>query len=299
MFERASVIRENRKLFFTCHRPRVGEKMVSYDEVVEAVVDILRRAETELGDDIVRALKQAHQNETEEIARRNLATILENIEAAGKLKVPMCQDTGLPVFFVEIGKELCLDFDLKKAIAEGVERATMEVPLRPNAVDPITRKNPGNNVGDGMPQVNIDLTEGDSLKITVLPKGAGSENVSALKMMLPGQVDEIPRFAVEVVKKAGGKPCPPVIVGIGIGSTFDGAAKLAKKALLRDITRMDEYERKILDAINSLGIGPMGLGGKTTALAVLVERGYCHTASLPVAVNIQCWANRRASIVLR
>lgn len=285
--------------FFTLPPASWGEKMVGYDDVVGAVVDILKKAETELGDDVVRALKQAHQNETEEIARRNLAAILENIDAAGKLKVPMCQDTGLPVFFVEIGRELCLDFDVKGAIAEGVEVATKEVPLRPNAVEPLTRKNPGNNVGDGMPQVNVDFVEGDFLKITVLPKGAGSENVSALKMMLPGQVNEIPRFVVEVVKNAGGKPCPPVIVGVGIGSTFDGAAKLAKKALLRNITEMDRYERRILDAVNSLGIGPMGLGGKTTALAVLVEKGYCHTASLPVAVNIQCWANRRASIILR
>lgn len=285
--------------FFTLPPAQMGEKMVEYEDVVGAVVDVLRRAETELGDDVVKALKHAYKNETEEIARRNLAAILENIDAAGKLKVPMCQDTGLPVFFVEIGRELCIDFDLKGAVAEGVEIATREVPLRPNAVEPLTRKNPRNNVGDGMPQVNVDFVDGDSLRITVLPKGAGSENVSALKMMLPGQVNEIPRFVVEVVKKAGGKPCPPIIVGVGIGSTFDGAAKLAKKALLRDITRMDEYEMRILDAVNSLGIGPMGLGGKTTALAVLVEKGYCHTASLPVAVNIQCWANRRASVVLR
>jgi len=295
----SQTFKQNRKLFFQFIKMLLGEKMVGYDDVVKAVVELFKKAETELGEDVVRAIRHAYQNETEEIAKRNLAAILENIDAAGKLKVPMCQDTGLPVFFVEVGRELCIDFDLKGAIAEGVEIATKEVPLRPNAVEPLTRKNPGNNVGDGMPQVNVDFVDGDSLRITVLPKGAGSENMSALKMMLPAQVNEIPRFVVEVVKNAGGKPCPPIIVGVGVGSTFDGAAKLAKKALLRDITQMDEYERRILDAVNSLGIGPMGLGGRTTALAVLVEKGYCHTASLPVAVNIQCWANRRASVVLR
>jgi len=276
-----------------------GGIMVNYDDVVNTVVELFKKAETELGEDVIKAIQKAYEEEDNEVARSNLKAILENVQAASRLKVPMCQDTGLPIVFVELGRELCLDFDLKKAITEGVAIATEKVPLRPNAVHPLTRQNPGNNVGMHMPQINIDIVEGDSLKLTVMPKGAGSENVSALKMMLPSQVKEIPKFIVEVVKNAGGKPCPPVFVGVGIGSTFDGAAKLAKKALLRNVTEMNEFERQILDAVNSLGIGPMGLGGKTTALAVLVEMGHCHTASLPVAVNIQCWANRRASAVLR
>ncbi|RLI80064.1 fumarate hydratase [Archaeoglobales archaeon] len=272
--------------------------MVDYDDVKFAIVELFKKAETELGEDVIKAIKNAYEREDNEIAKNQLKTILDNIDAAGRLKVPMCQDTGLPIVFVEIGKELCLNFDLKKAIVDGVKIATEEVPLRPNAVHPLTRENPGNNVGLYMPQINIDFVEGDKLKLTVMPKGAGSENMSVLKMLLPSQVDEIPRLVVDAVKNASGKPCPPIFVGVGIGSTFDGCAKLAKKALLRDVTVMNEYEREILNAINMLGIGPMGLGGKTTALAVLVETGYCHTASLPLAINIQCWANRRASKVL-
>ncbi len=287
------------KNFFFNDILHLGDWMVSYDDVVETIVELFRKAETELGEDVLRALKEAYEREENELARNTLKAILQNVEAANNLKVPMCQDTGIPVVFVEIGRELCLDFDIKKAIIEGVKRATKEVPLRPNAVHPLTRENPGNNVGDYVPLINIDFVEGDYLKLTAMPKGAGSENVSALKMMLPTQVKDVQKFVIETVKNAGGKPCPPIIVGVGIGSTFDGSAKLAKKALLRDITKMNEFERELLEKINRLGIGPGGLGGKTTALAVLVEIGYCHTASLPIAVNIQCWANRRASAILR
>ncbi|WP_457550541.1 fumarate hydratase [Archaeoglobus sp.] len=272
---------------------------MEYEDVVETVVELFRKAETELSEDVLKAIKYAYENEESEIARMNLKNILENVEYAKSRKVPMCQDTGLPIVFVELGRELCLDFDLKSAIVEGVKKATAEIPLRPNAVHPITRENPGNNVGVRMPIVDIDLVEGDELKIAVLPKGAGSENCSALKMMLPHDVDRIKMFVVDVVKNAMGKPCPPIFIGLGIGSTFDGAAKLAKKALLRDVTKMNDFEIEILEAVNELGIGAMGMGGKFTALAVLSEIGYCHTASLPVAVNIQCWANRRAFAVLR
>ncbi len=272
--------------------------MVSREEVIEVVVDLLRKAHTELPEDVVNALKNAYERE-EGIARSIIKAILDNISASKNLGVPMCQDTGIPVVFVEIGREVDLNFDLKEAIREGVKKATKEVPLRPNAVHPLTRKNPGTNVGSHIPQINIDLVEGDAIKLTIMPKGAGSENVSSLKMLLPSQVDQIERFIIETVKNAKGKPCPPIIVGVGIGSTFDGCAKLAKKALLRRIDEMSKFELELLEKINRLGIGPSGLGGRTTALAVLVEMGYCHTASLPVAVNIQCWANRRASAVLR
>jgi fumarate hydratase subunit alpha len=271
---------------------------MEYHDVVKAVVEVIRKAETQLDDDVILAIRRAYEDEENEIAKRNLRAILENIEMAEKEGIPMCQDTGLPVFFVEIGRELQLDFDLKKAIADGVIKATSDVPLRPNTVHPLTRQNPGNNTGMHLPLINMDVVEGDCLRLTVMPKGAGSENVSALRMLLPNQANQIPRFVAEVVKNAS-TACPPVFVGVGIGTTFDWAAKLAKKALLRDVTKMSEYERNILEKINSLGIGPMGLGGKTTALAVLVEIGHCHTASLPVAVNVQCWANRRASAILR
>ncbi len=272
--------------------------MVRYDEVVSTITELFFKAETHLGEDVIEVIRNAYEKEDNDVARRILEAILKNIESAKGLKVPMCQDTGIPIVFVELGRDLCLDFDIKQAIVEGVQKATKEVPLRPNAVHPLTRKNPGTNTGPHIPQINLDLVEGDELKLTVMPKGAGSENVSALRMMLPSQVEEIPKFAVEVVKNAKGKPCPPIFLGIGIGSTFDGAAKLAKKALLRDVRKMDEYERKIVELANELGIGPMGLGGRTTVLGAYVEMGYCHTASLPVAINIQCWANRRATAVL-
>jgi fumarate hydratase subunit alpha len=272
--------------------------MVSYEEVVSTIRDLFFEAETRLGEDVVEVIGEAYEREENEIARRNLEAILKNLHTAETLNVPMCQDTGIPIVFVELGRELCLDFDLTRAIVEGVRKATEEIPLRPNAVHPLTRENPGTNIGPHVPQINVEIVEGDELKLTVMPKGAGSENVSALKMMLPSRVSEIPKFAVEVVKNAGGKPCPPIFLGIGIGSTFDGAAKLAKKALLRDVRRMNDYEMEILDMVNALGIGPMGLGGKTTVLGVFVEIGFCHTASLPVAINIQCWANRRATRIL-
>ena len=210
----------------------------------------------------------------------------------------MCQDTGILIFYVEVGRNLKLDFDIKDAIEEGVKYATERIPLRPNAVDPITRKNSGNNIGAGLPDIKYELVEGYKLTITAAPKGAGSENMSALRMFNPTETDNIKKFAVETVLNAGGKPCPPVILGIGIGGSFDKAPRLAKSAILDNINEMDEFEKDILDDINSLGIGPMGIGGDTTALAVKVKKSYCHTASLPVAVNIQCWANRHASITL-
>ncbi|HDN74190.1 MAG TPA: fumarate hydratase [Archaeoglobus sp.] len=272
---------------------------MEYEDVVSAVVEILRKAHTELPEDVVKAVKIAYEREDSEIARKNLEAILENVEAAKKLGVPICQDTGIPVFFVEIGKELNLDFDLGLAISDGVRRATREIPLRPNAVHPITRVNSGDNTGDGVPVINVEFVDGDGLRIVAMPKGAGSENTSTMRMMLPTEVRKIKNFVVETVARAGGKPCPPIIIGLGIGGVFDVSTKLAKKALLRNVLEMNDFELEILDAVNSLGIGPMGLGGKTTALAVLSEVAYCHTASLPVAINIQCWANRRAETVLR
>jgi len=273
--------------------------MITYEKVVKTIVELFRKAETELSEDIIGALKKAYEEEEYEVAKMNLKAILDNIEIAKKFRIPMCQDTGIPIIFVEIGKDLHLDFNIKEAIIEGVKKATHEIPLRPNVVHPITRENSGTNVGLHMPQIYFDIVEGDGLKITVMPKGAGSENCSVLKMLLPSEVDKIKKVVVDAVKNAGAKPCPPMIVGVGIGSTFDGAAKLAKKALLRNVNDMNDFELEILEAINKLGIGPMGLGGKTTALAVLIEIGYCHTASLPVAVNIQCWANRKASALLK
>ena len=273
---------------------------ITKDSVVNATIDILKKAETQLPSDVIDALKQAQICETSQIAKAQLSAILQNIEIAKEHSVPMCQDTGILVFFVELGRDARLDFKLEDAIIEGVRRATESIPLRPNAVEPLTRKNSGNNTGIGLPDIKYELVDGDKISITVAPKGAGSENMSAITMLNPTEVDSIRNFILTTVLNAGGMPCPPIVVGVGIGGSFDKAARLAKSALLRNIDpeNMTELERDILNDINSLGIGPMGLGGDTTALAVHIKTAHCHTASLPVAVNIQCWANRHASVTL-
>ncbi|MEA1895988.1 MAG: fumarate hydratase [Euryarchaeota archaeon] len=291
------------------------DRDITYEDVAQSVVDLLLRAETRLPDDVTAALTAAHRRETDPIARAQIEAILENIELAAVRKVPICQDTGILIFFVEIGRDCTINFDIKDAIRDGVTKATEIIPLRPNAVHPVTRE-PSGNVGIGLPDIILDINEGDRIRITVMPKGAGSENVGRLAMLNPSQVADIKRFVLETIVDAGGKPCPPIVVGVGIGGSFDKVARLAKKALLREIYDnasgvdacvngstingciVDDFERELLDAINSLGIGTMGLGGDITALAVHVEYAHCHTASLPVAVNIQCWANRRASVEL-
>jgi len=254
----------------------------------------LLEAEIRLPTDVLAALRRAAAAERNEVARQEFALILENIALAGERQVPICQDTGVPVVYLTLPPDVPFTPDLFAGIREGVRRATTAIPLRPNVVDPITRENTGDNTGAGMPAVHVVF--GDRLTVTVLPKGAGSENASRIGMLLPSQAADIPRFVAETMLIAGGKPCPPVFLGVGIGGTFDGAAALAKEALLLPVDTMDDYEQEICDAVNALGIGPMGLGGETTALAVKVKRRDCHTASLPVAVNVQCWACRRATV---
>ncbi|HPM53941.1 MAG TPA: fumarate hydratase [Methanoculleus sp.] len=254
----------------------------------------LLEAEIRLPTDVLAALRRAAAAERNEVARQEFALILENIALAGERQVPICQDTGVPVVYLTLPPDVPFTPDLFAGIREGVRRATTAIPLRPNVVDPLTRENTGDNTGAGMPAVHVVF--GDRLTVTVLPKGAGSENASRIGMLLPSQAADIPRFVAETMLIAGGKPCPPVFLGVGIGGTFDGAAALAKEALLLPVDTMDDYEQEICDAVNALGIGPMGLGGDTTALAVKVKRRDCHTASLPVAVNVQCWACRRATV---
>ncbi|MHC1631231.1 MAG: fumarate hydratase [Methanotrichaceae archaeon] len=261
-------------------------------DLVEATVAVLRKAETSLPDWVVKLIETAAQEETDIVAKSQLESILENIEIAEQEDVPLCQDTGLPIFHLELGRNLRVPFDLRYAIAEGVRIATESVPLRPNAVDPLTRINTNDNTGPGMPDLILDLVEGNELKITAFPKGAGSENMGSLAMLNPA--DDPLDFVLETVAQKAGKACPPVFVGIGIGGSFDLAARLAKKALLK-MPGSSETERDFLAKINELGIGPMGLGGDTSALGIKIETACCHTASLPVAVNFQCWANRSAS----
>lgn len=271
---------------------------LSRETFIRSLVDLLRKAETELSDDVVNAIQKAEAREESPVAKSQLQAILKNIELAKTHGVPMCQDTGILIFFVELGSEFRPGFDLEAAIKEASALATREIPLRPNAVNPLTRKNSGDNTGNGIPDINWKLVPGRQLKITVAPKGAGSENMSSLRMLNPTEVGSIKNFVLETVLNAGGMPCPPLTLGVGIGGSFDKAARLAKEALLEPLdSPMSEFEKEVLDCVNALGIGCMGLGGSTTALAVHVKTAHCHTASLPVAVNIQCWANRHASIV--
>lgn len=282
--------------------------MISQEMVEEEVCRLFKEAVIKLPSDVKKALKNAYDMEDDETALLNLKAILDNIKAAEDMNIPLCQDTGLPIIFVRKGNvEVENQNDgIINGILNGVERATGEIPLRPNVVDPLTRKNTGNNIGRFIPQIDVELVNTDSLEITVFPKGFGSENNNALKMALPGEGEEgIKDFVLETVLNAGGKPCPPIVVGVGIGGSSDMALKLAKKALLREIgehhpeERMANIEKDILKMVNSTGIGPMGMGGKTTALDVKIEYADTHTAGLPIGVCIQCWAARRATGVLK
>lgn len=262
--------------------------------LADATFRAYREAVIHLPVDVLKVIGDAARAETNAVARGEFANILQNIRTAGELGVPMCQDTGVPVIYLTVPPEIPFTDTLYDAVADGVRRATKDVPLRPNVVDPLTRHNSNDNTGAGMPAIHVK--PGKTFTVTVLPKGAGAENMSRTVMLLPSQKDQIEKFVVETVYLAGSRPCPPLIIGVGIGGTFDGAAALAKAALLDPVDRMTDFEQQLLCAVNELGIGPMGLGGDTTALAVKVKTAGCHTASLPVAVNIQCWANRHATV---
>ena len=268
-----------------------------FEALATATFEAYRRAVLCLPPDVLAVIKRAAAAETNEVAKGEFANILANIKTAEQLGVPMCQDTGVPVVYLTLPPDIPLTQELYDAVARGVRRATEEIPLRPNAVDPLTRHNSGDNTGEGMPAVHV--RPGNRFSVTVLPKGAGAENVSRVVMLLPSQKEMIPKVVSETMLIAGGRPCPPVILGIGIGGTFDMAAALAKEALLEPVDTMTAFEQQLCDEVNTLGIGPMGLGGKTTVLAVKVKTAACHTASLPVAVNVQCWANRHATVELK
>lgn len=274
--------------------------MISEETIQSTVVELLKRAVTKLPPDIEEALYNAYKKETSEVAKMQFKAILDNINLAGETLTPMCQDTGVHIFYVTLGN--VKTGDIEKAIRNGVKEATEKVPLRPNAVHPLTRKNPGTNLGEKMPYINYDVSDADYIEIHAMPKGAGSENMSKLAMLNPAQgINGIKEFALDTLLNAGSKPCPPVILGMGIGGSADISMKLAKKALLRPVTsrhpdaELAALEDELLQALNETGIGPMGLGGNTTVLGVNIEYAYCHTASHPVAINIQCWAARRAS----
>jgi len=227
--------------------------------------------------------------------------MLKNLELAKKLGAPICQDTGTFTFFIKVGGNVRLPFDLEKAITEAVKKATLEVPLRANVVDPLTREPAKSNTGEAQPAIHIELTKGEDLQVDLLVKGAGTENCGRLFMMGPAEGPiAVEQAVLRVLNEVRGKPCPPTIVGVGVGGSMETATLMAKHALLRSIDKpnpdpeLAKLERKIELAANRLNIGPMGLGGKTTILKVLIEKAACHTASLPIAVALQCWPARRA-----
>jgi fumarate hydratase subunit alpha len=265
--------------------------------LAQATFTAMQQAVIYLPPDVKRAISRAAADECDPVAQGEFVNILKNIREAERQGLPLCQDTGVPVVYLTIPTHIGFSELLFEAVREGIQKATREVPLRPNVVDPFTRKNSGDNTGEGMPAIHV--TPGEQFTVTVLPKGAGAENVSRIVMLLPSEKDQIEKVVVETMLIAGGKPCPPVVLGVGIGGTFDGAAALAKESLLLPLDEMNAFEQQLCDAVNRLGIGPMGLGGGTTALAVKVKTAGCHTASLPVAVNVQCWACRRATVEVK
>lgn len=271
--------------------------------IEDTVARLCIEANLRLPPDVINAIERAEKAEPWDGAKRILSLLGDNVRIASEKTLPVCQDTGMACVFVELGQNVHIEGDFEQAVNNGVRRGYGEGYLRKSVVcDPLRRE----NTGDNTPAlVTVKLTRGDKMRITVMPKGFGSENMSALKMLKPADgVEGVKSFVLDTVEKAGANPCPPIIVGVGIGGSFDKAACLAKHALLRpvDEPNPDEYyaalERELLEKINALGIGPQGFGGKTTALAVLIEEMPTHVAGLPVAVNISCHATRRASASL-
>ena len=276
--------------------------MVTGKTVENVAVKLLQLAVTKLPQDVKEALHKAYNEETNEIGKAQLKAILDNVDLAEKTCSPMCQDTGVIIFHVKVGSKVDGLDKVETALRKAVVRATKEIPLRPNAVNPFTQKNTGNNTGRFIPYIHWEILPGDILEITVMPKGGGSENVSALGMLTPSDgVVGLKKFVVDTVIKAGANPCPPTVLGVAVGGGAEIALNLAKAALLKPLNQpnpdpvLAKLEQELLEAANSTGIGPMGLGGKTTVLAVKIDYAYRHPASYPVAVVVQCWAARRAT----
>jgi fumarate hydratase subunit alpha len=274
------------------------------EQIEKAVKELFIRANYFLSSDVLENLKKYEKIEVSEIGKEMLGRIVENAELAADKQVAICQDTGMSVVFVELGQEVHITGSgITDAINEGVRQAYRDGYLRKSVVgDPLNRK----NTGDNTPAViHYDIVPGDKIRIQVMPKGFGSENMSAIKMLKPSDgVEGVIDFVLEAVCNAGSNPCPPIIVGVGIGGTMEKAAFLSKKSLLRSLNEKNtnsyyaDLEALLLNRINNLGIGPQGLGGITTALGVRIESYPTHIAGLPVAVNITCHAARHTEIIL-
>jgi fumarate hydratase subunit alpha len=276
---------------------------VSINEIIPVVRDLFMEANYDLGRDVLDAFDRAIASDESPVAKEVLGELKENARISREEKVPLCQDCGLAVLFVELGQDVHVTGgDLKQAINEGVRQGYKDGYLRKSACDPFTRA----NTGDNTPAIiHYDIVPGENIKFIVAPKGGGSENMSNVTMLTPAVgIEGIKEHVVRTLHEAGSNPCPPTVVGIGIGGTFERSAFLAKKALLREIgtrnsdPKLAKIESAIIQKINKLGIGPMGYGGDTTCLDVFLEMEPCHIASLPVAVNVNCHSARHKQAVL-
>jgi fumarate hydratase subunit alpha len=283
----------------------MAKRTVQTSEITEKVKQLCTSASWDLDDDLITSIKEGLRVEESPTGKQILEQILENARISRETKLPSCQDTGFAIIFLEIGQDVCFEGgDLNEAVHEGVRQGYGEAYLRKSIVDDpaIDRK----NTRDNTPAViHTEIVKGDRVKIVLAAKGGGSENMSGVAMLKPADgIEGVRRFVIERVKKAGGNPCPPIIVGVGIGGTFEKCALLAKKALLRPLgshhpdKRYAAFETELLEEINASGIGPQGLGGRVTALAVHVETFPCHIASLPAAVNVNCHASRHKEAII-
>lgn len=277
-------------------------RVIKASKISEAVTDLLIRCNYDIGDDVMNALKSALKTEQSPTGRAVLSQLIENNTIAHNERIPLCQDTGMAILFVEYGDKVTIDGDFNEAVKKGVRDAYINGYLRKSVVrDPVfDRKNTGDNTD---PVIHTKIVNSDKIRITAGAKGFGSENMSKIKMLAPSAgVEGVKAFILDTVREAGPNPCPPIVVGVGIGGTFEQAAVMAKKATFRPIDtynsdkRYADLERELLDTINTFGTGPAGLGGNTTALKVNIEYGDTHIASIPVAVNICCHAARHKSI---
>ncbi len=278
-------------------------RKIKSEQIVEQVKKLCIEASLYLGEDVLSCIKEKAKSEKSEVGKNILNILVENAEIAKATHIPICQDTGMAVFFVEIGQEVLIEGDtLTDAINEGVRQGYEEGYLRKSVVSPINRV----NTKDNTPAViHYDMVKGDKIKIEFAAKGFGSENMSKMKMLKPSDgLEGIKKFIIDTVSEAGPNPCPPMVIGVGIGGTVDKCAQIAKKALFRELGEFNKdeniakLESELLTAINKLGIGPQGLGGTTTALGLNIETFPTHIAGLPVVVNINCHASRHKKVVI-
>ncbi|WP_281951011.1 fumarate hydratase [Nitrosophilus kaiyonis] len=285
-------------------------RVIKYETIVNSIKDMIIYSTTHLSEDMLEALKKAYEEEKSEVSRAVLAQLLENAEIAARDSKPLCQDTGLAIYFVKVGEDVKIEGgSLKQAIYEGTQKGYKEGFLRASTCDCFTRENLKDKIGYNLPPViYFDIVPGDKIEIEYAAKGGGSENVSRATVLAPAQGKEgIKEFVKKVISDAGPNPCPPLVVGVGIGGSFDLAAVMSKHALFRSIgtknpdPELQNFEEELKNELNKLGIGAMGMGGTETVLAVHIEMyegRMCHIASLPVSVNVQCHSSRHSHITI-